>query len=291
MKARQILEAITPKQALRDLSKRQICPGRGYWLNIVKVDEPWEEGEFCPAEISAGNRLTTPDGLYGLSGDVENALNLDPNYHRNSSEGEDRFTHEMDAYETPIWAAVGRGITSGTVNGIDGPKKWQLVFQSYPGGKAYATQFVDPKPVQPGVRYPVEPLPESDNPKRALRYIDRKVSLGEVLIYCLLNNGQAFKVVVPITWSKHGSLAMANLDRAKPSWTIGNLVSEEDWAFLMEVVEYGLNERCDTGDHPYLGDEHTGEDGIFIDEMRWQVVGSDIETLENEASKHLLHWH
>lgn len=160
MNARSVIEAETPKGVLRAFSRGVIKPGRGYWLNIANADQPWEEGEFCPAEITPVNQLNTLDGLYGLTDDVIKAIKrTDPNFNYNRDE--DRWVAELDKYEEPMWSSIRRGVTSGTVNGIDGPKKWRLVFQ--PGN-------AEPIQAAPGADYPTEPLlGEAETPKSVFR--------------------------------------------------------------------------------------------------------------------------
>jgi hypothetical protein len=135
MNALQIIEAEDPKRVLRsitqseyprfnmDMSKPRIWPSNNYYINLAAPEEEWSEGEFCPILIRHDGSGEAMDGMYGLSQDVSAAVG-----NIGGQGAEDAYVAGMDQYEAPLWAAIEKGITSGTLDGVVGPRKWRIVW-------------------------------------------------------------------------------------------------------------------------------------------------------------------
>ena len=89
------------------------------------------------------------DAFYGLLDDIANALGHGDNLSPRQEEAE----HEAyDSYVQPLWDAIKKGITRGTVNGVAGTKKWRIVY--YPNHRQQNWgQWTDEQEVVAGKRY------------------------------------------------------------------------------------------------------------------------------------------
>ena len=124
-------EAEDPKHVLRsiaqekyprfsaDISKPKIWASDDYFINLAKPEEEWAAGEFCPILIRQDGSGDAMDGMYGLSCDVSEVV---------GENNDDAYVAGMDQYEGPIWSAIENGITSGTLDGIVGPRRWRIVY-------------------------------------------------------------------------------------------------------------------------------------------------------------------
>lgn len=144
-------EAEDPKNALRQLSQRQIWPSDQYFLNLWPEGDRWQSGEFCPGQVNFKNEFMQFDGMYGLTDDVYNAIGVAGD--EPTPAQEKQFEEEYNKYSEPIYSAIKRGETSGTVTGIAGTKKWQLLFAPHRGVHNWNSWIETVQPVKAGQRY------------------------------------------------------------------------------------------------------------------------------------------
>lgn len=153
-------EAEDPKSFLRRASSDKIWPSENYYINIWKPEENWKDGEFCPAQINDKNELMQFDALYGIVDEIYAAMGVegDP-----SAAEEQQFEQEYDKYGVPIYDSVKKGITSGTLDGILGPRNWQIVYAPPSDDRqAFDSWISGIVPVRPGEQYGERITPEND---------------------------------------------------------------------------------------------------------------------------------
>lgn len=102
--------------------RNRIKPGRDYYLNVAKLNEAWEEAEFCPVLIEENGASQQMDGMYGLYNDIYVHLNPRP-----IPEDDEKVGNELAVYEGAMHEALSRGETEGVATGVIGPRRWRLV--------------------------------------------------------------------------------------------------------------------------------------------------------------------
>lgn len=163
-----VAEAVDPKRLIRvqrtaELANR-IWPGNNYYLNVAKPDEPWEEAEFCPVMVDEEGNCVLQDGMYGLDAELRDAVH----YHEANPASEEELEKWLARYEGTMLQQVRNGVTSGTVNGIVGARRWRLVYIATQHQRAWSP--ADTVQVQRGVEYgPRLSVREAIDPKGILQ--------------------------------------------------------------------------------------------------------------------------
>lgn len=282
MNARAIIEAESPKRALRQAAKQRIWPSEDYYINVIKDGERWEDGEFCPVGVRPDGSVFAFDGMYGVLADVGDAVN----YRDNDPESEAASEHWMNVYEGGMFEAIRNGQISGTIDGIIGPRHWRLVYQSRDdrqSGMVWNPASVIP--VEKGKAYGQPMVGEAENPKKALRRIrqrsDNEVfNVGWVEINVELSNGQRVRSRMPIGWIKWQDQVIVDL--AVPG---DPGLTKEQWLDVAQVVDYGLNEGANSADHHDFRDEDDGNP--YMTRMYWKILGGQTNSeLEYLALRH-----
>jgi len=138
MRARGIVEAESAKSFLKRIRAQVIPAGDSYYVAIAKPPMDLNKAEFCPYRLYQGNDCEQQDGMYGLLSDVQDVIvparfrgptPVDP-----TDAESDRVSEATWAYIEPITKAIKQGRSSGAVNGVAGPRVWQLVY--WPRGKS-----------------------------------------------------------------------------------------------------------------------------------------------------------
>ena len=142
---------------LQRKSQSTIWPSEHYSINLWKPTEKWEDGEFCPAQINPKSELMQFDGMYGLTNDIYAVLGV-VGSDEPTPAAEATFEKEYGKYMDVVYASVKRGITHGTLNGIAGPRNWQIVYLH----RAKDGSWTNSEPVIPGKQYGDRITPEGD---------------------------------------------------------------------------------------------------------------------------------
>ncbi len=194
MRSQQIIEAEDPKTAMRlfgqsehpffstDPANPKIWPSDDYFINLAKPEEEWGVGEFCPILIRQDGSGEAMDGMYGLSQDVSIAVNY------GGAHNEDAYVAGMDQYEVPMWGAIEKGITSGILDGVVGPRRWRIVWHPDPHAQRWSADRVVPvmanrkygeQMVRAEALESVERVLEGEDPKQVFHKMLGAVSGGQ----------------------------------------------------------------------------------------------------------------
>lgn len=154
-----------PKSLLRQHSARLIWPSENYVLNIWKDGERWQDGEFCPGQVNERGEFMQFDAMYNIENLVYQALGIQGD--EPTPEQEASIEQGMAAYESAIFNAIEKGITSGSTSGIAGHFNWQLMYDPLQDGQAEQRQIekisLDRfQPVVPGKAYGTRITPKTD---------------------------------------------------------------------------------------------------------------------------------
>lgn len=132
MNARTILEAETPKMFLVRTKPSVLKAGDDYYVGMSKPPFDYDNAGFCPFRLYSDGECDQLDGMYGLMSDIEDAIVSrvfrGPTPVDLTDEESDRVSAAAAAYLGPIHQAVKHGQSSGTVDGVAGPRAWQLVY-------------------------------------------------------------------------------------------------------------------------------------------------------------------
>ncbi len=140
--ARLILEAESAKAFIKRLSKTVLLAGDGYYVALgpppLDLTGKGSTTEFCPWRLYSGSTGSDQlDGMYGLIDDIHRYFNFESSLQRYSEypemlsltdEQEDQIGKVYEHYLDQVHAGLSKAQASGVVNGVLGPRAWQLVY-------------------------------------------------------------------------------------------------------------------------------------------------------------------
>jgi hypothetical protein len=155
-RARTIIEAESPRSVLKRLPK-PLPRGvdHDYYLAIRKPPMADDEAtEYVPIGVDENGRVFPQDGEYGLLNDVQDAMGLVAAHQRYpaypemlslTDEEEDRMGEEVNRYTSQMYSQASKGILSGQVDGVAGPRAWRIVRWPEGSARPHVYEAVSPR--------------------------------------------------------------------------------------------------------------------------------------------------
>lgn len=145
MKARQIIEAINPRNFLKQQARKALIPNDEYFVALDKrpLKPGFRDGsnslEWCPIRLNRDGTWEQLDGMYSLLDDCHKYLGFGE---QPTDAQQDQVGALADGYGEQIWAGLRSGQLQGVAKGPLGDRYWQLIFWTGEmGQKAYPAEF------------------------------------------------------------------------------------------------------------------------------------------------------
>jgi len=154
-RARDIIEAESPRSIIKRLPRLLPPGGEGYYLAIRKppmMDD--DQTEYVPVGIGDDGSVFPQDGEYGLLNDVEDALGFEQTFQRYpnhpdlldfTDEEEQVIADEMHRYTSKMYPNASKGQRSGRVDGVAGPREWRIVLWPREQTRPKVVEAVNPR--------------------------------------------------------------------------------------------------------------------------------------------------